>query len=94
MTESLNNLTDYQKTFNIHNIEGRLVETLDMEADGSYSLESLKKEMNSGSLRSMTNWQNNIYKILITKFENCQKAAQELQQRIKALEITKAQHRH
>lgn len=88
MTESINNMTDYQKTFNIHNIEGSLVETLDMNADGSYSIESLKREMNSGSLRSMANWQNNIYKNLIRKLEKCQKAALELQQKINNLEIT------
>ena len=90
LTESMNNMTEYQKTFNIHNIEGRLVETLDMEVDGSYSLESLKKEMNSGSLRSMANWQSNVFKSLIKILENCQKAAQELKQRINDLEKTKS----
>ena len=88
-TEKLNNMTDYQKNFNIHNIEGRLVETLDMEPDGSYSLESLRKEMKSGSLRSMANWQNNVHKYRIQIMESCQKVAQELQQRINDLEITK-----
>ena len=88
-TEALNNMTDYQKNFNIHNIEGRLVETLDMEPDGSYSLESLRKEMKSGSLRSMANWQNNVHKYRIRIMESCQKVAQELQQRINDLEITK-----
>ena len=88
-TQSLNNTMDYQKNFNIHNIEGRLVEILDMEADGSYSLESLRKEMKSGSLRSMANWQNNVHKYRIQILESCQKGAQELQQRINDLEITK-----
>ena len=85
-TESVNNMTDYQKTFNIHNIEGRLVETLDMEANGNYSLASLKKEMKSGSLRSMVNWQNNIYKYLIPMLEDCKKDVQVLQQRINDIE--------
>ena len=88
-TESLNNSMDYQKNFNIHNIEGRLLETLDLGADGSYSLESLRKEMKSGSLRSMANWQNKVHKYRIQIMESCQKGAQELQQRINDLEKTK-----
>ena len=88
-TEAINNMIEYQKIFNIHNIEGRFVQTLVVEEDGSYSLESLKKEMKSGRLRSMANWQNGVYKSLIRIFERCQKEAQELQQLINDLEKTK-----
>ena len=88
-TESLNNMTDYQKDFNIHNIEGRLVETLDIEADGSYSLVSLRKELKSGNLRSKANWQNKFYKQLIGMIERCQNEAQELQRLINDLEKTR-----
>jgi hypothetical protein len=88
-TESLNNMTDYQKNFNIHNIEGRLVETLVIEADGSYSLESLRKELKLGNLRSKANWQNKFYKQLIGMIERCQNEAQELQRLINGLEKTR-----
>ena len=88
-TVNLNNSTEYQRTFNIHNIEGRLIETLEMEEDGTFSLESLKKEFDSGNLKSLINWQNMMFKNLINPMEEAKKDAQELQQLISALEITK-----
>ena len=88
-TVNLNNSTEYQRTFNIHNIEGRLIETLEMEEDGTFSLESLKKEFDSGNLKSLINWQNMMFKNLINPMEEAKKDAQELQQLISALETTK-----
>jgi hypothetical protein len=88
-TKSLNDMSEYQNTFNIHNIEGRLLETLDLETDGSYSLQSLKKEMISGNLSSIANWQNKVTKSLISTMEICQKSARALQQKINEIEKTK-----
>ncbi|TXE19159.1 hypothetical protein ES692_04715 [Psychroserpens burtonensis] len=84
-----NNVSEYQRTFNIHNIEGPLVQTLVMEEGGSYSLESLKKGIASGNLISMINWQNSSYKTLLKFLKRNQKEAQELQRIIKDLEETK-----
>ena len=42
--------------------------------------------MNSGSLRSMANWQNTVTKLRIEIMLDCQKKAQELQKKIKNLE--------
>jgi len=89
-TRALNNLTEYHKNLNIHNIEGKLIQTLVTKEDGAYSLESMKKEINSGNLKSIINYQNNFFKNLITGFERTKKDAQELQELIKALEITKS----
>jgi hypothetical protein len=88
-TTSLNNSTEYQRTFNIHNIEGRLIETLEMEEDGTFSLESLKKEFDFGNLKSLIIWQNMMFKKLINPMEEAKKDAQKLQQLINNLTITK-----
>ena len=88
-TRALNNLTEYHKNLNIHNIEGKLIQTLVTKEDGTYSLESMKKEINSGNLKSIINYQNNFFKKLITLLDSNKKEAQELQVLIKGLEIAK-----
>lgn len=88
-TTNLNYYTEYQRTFNLHNIEGRLIETLEMEEDGSFSLKSLKKEFDSGNLKSKINWQNGVFKQIHSLLEKAKKEAQELQQLIVDLERTK-----
>ncbi len=88
---SYNSASEYHKTFNVQNVEGPLLQTLVMEADGTWSLESLKKEMASGNLISKVNWQNMAFKSLVRILERGQKEAQELQELIKNLDKTRAE---
>jgi hypothetical protein len=85
----LNDMAEYHAAFNLQNIEGRLVERLVFQPDGSYTLESLKKEIKTGNLMSMVNWQKLTYKQLIKMLEQCLELAQIIHQKIDEMEKTK-----
>ena len=85
----LNDMAEYHSAFNLQNIEGRLIERLVFQQDGSFTLESLKKEMKTGNLKSMVNWQKLAYEHLIKMLEQCLELAQAIHQKIDEMEITK-----
>ena len=85
-SERFNNMADYQKTFNIENIEGPLVRSLVVQGDGTFSVASLKEAIANGNLLSSVNWQKDVSITMVNILNRAQKEARELQTLIKALE--------
>lgn len=89
LCDRYNNHADYQKEFNIQNIEGPLLHKLVLEPSGKNSVASLRKEIDSGNLISIINWQNLFYKNLNVIVQDCINEASEIQLLIGEYEKTK-----
>ena len=81
-----NNVIGYHKDFNLQNIEGVLVHRLELDDDGNFSPESIREEIESGSLASIINWQINYLKRFKSLAIQCRDQALIIQELIPRLE--------
>lgn len=84
-----NDHAEYHKTFNIQNIDGHLTHSLKKNRQGNYTLESLRKEIDSGSFFSLLYWQFGYMKKMNVIIEECTESAKEIMARIEELEKRK-----
>jgi len=85
-----NRRSEYHTNFNIKNIEGYLLHSNLKDINGKFILNSLKKEIEYGSLVSIVHWQNSMSQSIINTVVDCNKEAKEIIVQIEKIEKSKA----